>query len=107
MESSVIQELRKIAKETIVAIGLLSATVTLKNEYVKQEKKSTLKEQAQAILAKSEEDAKKVTSQQIANNFNQKLNIVNIKNSFAKVDEAGKEETALRQSIAERRHTVD
>jgi hypothetical protein len=105
LKSSLVPELKRIAKNFIISVGVISSTITVKNEYVKQETKATLKEQVRAALAlaRAEEEAKKTKNEETANNFIHKLNITNISQSYAIEEEAEEEESELKKAIKERR----
>lgn len=100
MQSSIVPQLKRIAQQTIVGIGFLSAAITVKNEIVDQAKKAALTSKGLAMMSKGQEDAKKITTEEVSSNFILKLNLVNIKNTHSEVLKAEKEESETMKMIA-------
>jgi hypothetical protein len=94
-------ELQKIAKQVIVGVGILSGAITIKNEYVNQDKASTLRAEARELLQNSEETVRRTTSKNFADNFCHRMQITNIRNSIAEVEILEKEESEIKKQIKE------
>lgn len=103
LKSGSVPELKRIAKQFIISIGVLSSGITLKNEYMQQETTASIKEKARAIGDKAAEEAKKTESDSTAKNFINRLNLTNISQSQTILDETAKEESEIRKAIKERR----
>jgi len=92
-----IPDLKRIAKQTVVGLDILSGKITVKNEYFSQEQRAATKAKIQAILANSAEEARKASDEKISTNFNNKMNLHNISNSYNNLEVALTEEAELQK----------
>jgi len=100
LKSRVSKDLKRIATQTIIAVGLLSSTITLKNEYLSQEKKSEIRAEAQRQIAQSAEETKIITNLQTYTNFiHKKMHLTNIQNTFTVIPKYEEESSELKKAI--------
>jgi GH24 family phage-related lysozyme (muramidase) len=97
-----IPDLKRIAKQTVVGLGILSGKITVKNEYFPQEQRATTKAKIKTILANNAEEARKASDEKISTNLNKKMNVQNISNSYNNLEVALTEESELQKRIKER-----
>jgi hypothetical protein len=96
-------ELKKIAKQFVIGIGIVSGVITIKNEYRNQEEIAALKAKTIALLAKAAEDAKKATNKETSTNFIHKMNLANINNNISDYLDKDKKSSKIRETIKERK----
>jgi hypothetical protein len=102
LKSGMIPEIKKIASEVAIVIGIFSGLVTLKTEYRNHEARAREYARAQSLLEKSEEATRRATTERTTNNFFHKLHVASINNSYADIVKSEKHESELKRLIRER-----